>query len=158
LAGFIFPLEKVLRFRENVEKKYLKIFSLKKAGLLEVESRIQEESKKLRDFTKRINFSRGVFSPDEIISVHNYIFRVEKKIEELEKEREIKRIDLNRALEKLNEARKERLVIEKLRERQYRRYIEELTRAEEKEIDDINQKIGFTKEKLTIEDLPLEDT
>ena len=158
MAGFVFPLERVLRYRERIEKKQLKQFSMKRAELLEIESKIECEMKKLRDFSKRMDFQKGIFSSIEFLLTHNYVFRLEKKIEQLKREREIKREELDRELDKLNKARKERLAIEKLRDRQYQRYLQMLAKIEEKELDDINQKIGLNKEKLTIEDLPLEES
>jgi len=158
MAGFVFPLERVLRYRERIEKKQLKQFSMKRAELLEIESKIECEMKKLRDFSKRVDFQRGIFSSIEFLLTHNYVLRLEKKIEQLKREREIKQEELDRELDRLNESRKERLAIEKLKDRQYQRYLQMLAKTEEKELDDINQKIGLNKEKLTIEDLPLEES
>ena len=64
---------------------------------------------------------------------------------------------MSEALAVLREAKKERKVFENLRGRLWKRYIEEQQRTENNELDDVNQKIGLNREKLTIEDIPLED-
>ena len=87
----------------------------------------------------------------------NYIYRVRGKIQQLKGLRKEKESEVNNALEVLKDARKSRKVIENLKDRKYRKYLEELNREENNNIDDVTQNIGSKIEKLTIEDIVLED-
>ena len=71
--------------------------------------------------------------------------------------RKVKEAEVNDAMKVLKDARKSRKVIQNLKERKYGKYLEELNREENNNIDDITQNIGSKIEKLTIEDIALED-
>ena len=92
-----------------------------------------------------------------MVAVDNYIYRVRGKIQQLKGLRKEKESEVNNALEVLKDARKSRKVIENLKDRKYRKYLEELNREENNNIDDVTQNIGSKIEKLTIEDIVLED-
>ncbi len=59
-----------------------------------------------------------------------------RQLREAQAERDRRRADLDRELEKLAEARKRLRVLEKLRDRQWERYLEEGRREERKESDE----------------------
>ena len=82
---------------------------------------------------------------------------MEKKIEKLNKILEDKILELEKAREELNSARKKRKVIELLKDKAYQRYEDMVKREEALELDDIIQKLHLNKEKLTIQNVPLEE-
>ena len=118
---------------------------------------MDEVKEKLRDFIEKNPYTEGVFSATEIIWLDNYISKTHRTIQNLTDKQKEKELEVIEALAVLREAKKERKVFENLRDRLWERYREEQQRTENKELDDINQKIGLNREKLTIDDVPLED-
>jgi len=156
MARFYFRLENILKLRERIEQNKLVEFSRKKRKLLELEKELSTQVEKLSEFIKNNRF-QGIFTASEIMAEENYIQRIRKKIEELKENlREIEE-ETRIALQKLKEAKKSRKVMENLKFRQWERFILSLKREEEMELDEINQKIGLNRERLTIEDIPTEE-
>jgi flagellar export protein FliJ len=115
------------------------------------------QQKKLKEFLKENTLEGGVYTASELVWIDDYITRSHRLIEHLVSQKEEKQCAVNEARDILRDAKKERKVIEVLKERQWQRYCEELYRMENSETDDINQQISLNKEKLTIEDTFVED-
>jgi flagellar FliJ protein len=157
LERFIFRLENVLKLRKKIEERVELEFSKKRAELVKVDLEIDGSRDTLQSFVNENLRIEGTFTATEIIAVDNYIHRVRGRIRQLRDLRKEKESEVNDALKVLKDARKSRKVIENLKDRKYRKYLEELNREENNNIDDITQNIGSKIEKLTIEDIPLED-
>jgi len=157
LEKFEFKLDNILRIRKKIEESFERGFSKKRAELFKIENEIKNNENKYREFIRENGYSSGIFRADEIIAVDNYIKRMGMHIKKLDEIRIGKKEEVNKALHMLNGARKSRKVMEKLKDRYTERYIYDLNREEDNEIDDINQHIGINKEILTIEDIPMED-
>jgi flagellar export protein FliJ len=158
LERFSFRLENVLRLRKKIEENQERDFSRKKAELLRIEGEIRETKSKLRDFMRESSYNGKVFTAFDIVSVDNYITRIHRVLEGLSIMQSERKKAVQHSLDVLTEARKERKVIENLKERMLSRYLYALNREEAIELDDVNQHIGLNKEKLTIDDIPLEET
>ena len=158
MERFSFRLENVLRIRKKIEENKERDFSMKRAELLRIEGEINETRGKLRDFMRENSYGGRVFTAFDIVSVDNYISRIHHTIDGLFVIRAEREKEVQRSLNMLTEARKECKVIENLKERMLSRYLYALNREEAIELDDVNQHIGSNKERLTIEDVPLEET
>jgi len=154
---FTFRLENILRLRKKMEEGCELDFSRKKAELLKIEGEIRDTKEKLSNFFHDNSYMEGIFTASDIIAVDNYINRVENIIKGLTSMRFEKEDEVDRSLNVLKEAKKQRKVIENLKNRMLEKYLYELDREEKNELDDINQHINLNKENLTIEDVPLED-
>lgn len=157
MARFNFRLERVLKLKKRIEEGSQREFSKRRTELLRVESEMEDVKEKLREFIKKNPYTEGVFTATEIIWLDNYISKSHRTIQNLAEQQKEKEEEVIEALVVLKEAKKERKVFENLRDRLWERYREEQQNTEHKELDDINQKIGLNREKLTIEDVPLED-
>jgi flagellar export protein FliJ len=157
LARFIFRLERVLKLKKRIEEGSQREFSKRRAELLRVESEMDDVKEKLREFIKKNPYTEGVFTATEIIWLDNYINKSHISIKNLTEQQKEKKEKVIEALADLKEAKKERKVFENLKDRLRERYLQEEQNTENKELDDINQKIGLNREKLTLEDVPLED-
>ena len=153
----MFRLENVLKLRKKIEEGVQLKFAKKRAELVKVDLEIEGSSDTLTNFVSENLRIEGTFSALEILAVDNYIHRVRGRIRQLKDQRREKEVEVNSALGVLKDARKSRKVIENLKERKYRKYLEDLNREENNDIDDITQNIGTKIEKLTIEDIVLED-
>jgi flagellar FliJ protein len=157
LERFVFRLENVLKLRKKIEERVELEFSKKRAELVKVDLEINGSKDTLRNFINDNLRIEGTFSADQVVAVDNYIHRIRGRIRQLNDLRQEKESEVNDALKVLKDARKSRKAIENLKDRKYRKYLEDLNREENDYIDDITQNIGSKIEKLTIEDIVLED-
>jgi flagellar FliJ protein len=154
---FAFRLENVLRIRKKLEEAAQRKFSRALGELLEAKAKLEKAAERLRAFIREHRIEGGVFTAAEIVMIDNYIALVEKNILDLRAVKEEKEREVNRLLHLLKEAKKARKLMENLRERKLERYMEELNREETVELDDVTQKIGLNREKLTVEDAVVEE-
>jgi flagellar export protein FliJ len=158
VARFFFRLENVLRLRRKMEENREREFSNKKADLIRVEQEIERTAGHLTRFMRENSRLEGVFSAAEAIGVDNYISREKGRLEGLAVLRSEKQHEVDRSLETLHKARKDRKSIETLKQRLLDRYLYAVGREEDNELDDVNGRIALNRELVTIEDLPLEET
>jgi flagellar FliJ protein len=154
---FAFRLENVLRIRKKLEEAAQRKFSRALGELLEAKAKLEKAAERLRAFIREHRIEGGVFTAAEIVMIDNYIALVKKNILDLRAVKEEKEREVNRLLHLLKEAKKARKLMENLRERKLERYMEELNREETVELDDVTQKIGLNREKLTVEDAVVEE-
>lgn len=157
MERFVFRLENVLRLRKKIEEGTELEFSKKKAELVKVENEIKDTEKKFGTFIHENSHIEGTFTAFEIVAVDNYIHKVRDKIKQLNGRRVEREQQAIEALDVLKEVRKSRKIIENLKERKLERYLEDLEREENADIDDVSQKIRLNRERLTIEDIPMEE-
>jgi len=157
MARFYFRLENVLKLREKIEQNKLLEFSRKRRRLLELEKELESQAGKLSDFIKNNSIADGIFTVSELVAMENYMYRIRLKINELKEHIKKKEQETAAALQQLIEAKKSKKVMENLKNRQWERFIFNLNKQEEIELDEVNQKIGLNRERLTIEDLPTEE-
>lgn len=158
MQRFSFRLENVLRIRKKIEEGVQRDFGRALSELMKAEEELNLAVKKLKRFIRENPLNEGVFSAYEIIAIDSYIARIEREIKNLFAVRAEKEEVMERVRGLLMEARKARKVMENLKRRKLERYFDDLNREENLELDDVNQKIGLNREKLSIEDLPIEET
>jgi len=154
---FVFRLDRVLKLRRQIEERIEIEFALKNSEYIAVKNEIERNKEELMLFISENSIIEGSFSIEEIQAADNYIFRLEKRIKDLKVELDEKKKELDRVRELLNEAKKARKILEKLREKRLNEYINAANREEVNELDDINQKLEFNKERLVVKNLPLEE-
>jgi flagellar export protein FliJ len=154
---FVFRLERVLKYRKKLEEEAQRDFSKKRRELMQIMHHIDEEREKLGNFVKDYSLKEGVFSAFELVAVDNYISRSHGMIQKLKDREKVKAGEVSAALGVLTESKKASKLLENLRKRRYQKYLDGELRAENSELDDINQKISVNREKLTIENVPVED-
>ena len=154
---FVFRLERVLKYRKKLEEEAQRDFSKKRGELMKIMNRIDEEREKLGHFVKDHSLKEGVFSAFELVAVDNYISRSHDSIQKLKSREKAKEGEVSAALGVLTESKKASKLLENLKKRRYEKYLDGERRAENIELDDINQKISVNREKLTIENVPVED-
>jgi flagellar FliJ protein len=157
MRRFAFRLENVLRIRKKLEEAAQRNFSRALGELLDAKAKLDRAAERLRVFITEHRVEGGVFAASEIVMIDNYIALVKKNIQELRTVKDEKEREMDRLLHLLKEAKKARKLLDNLRERKLERYMEELNREETVELDDVTQKIGLNKEKLTVEDAVVED-
>jgi len=154
---FNFRLENVLRLKKKIEENREREFSKRRTEFFRLEQEMSRKKQNLFEFMKENPYKEGIFTALDIISVDRYITKVQNHLEGLSIIREGKKKEMQSSLDILKEAKKQRKTIETLKQRLIDRYLLELNREEASELDDINGHIAMNRERLTIEDLPLEE-
>lgn len=157
MQRFTFRLEHVLRFRMNKEEGVQRELSLRRAQLLRIDGQLRELRSTMSRFVRETGYGEGEFSPLEAVAVDSYIARLAGSIKGLQEVRRRKALEVDRFMELLVEARKARKVIEVLKERQWSRYLDEVDREEAAALDDVTRNMRLSRERLFIEETPLED-
>ena len=158
MEKFSFRLENILRLKKKMEENREREFSKRRAELFRIEKEMSEKKEGLHEFMRENSYNEGVFTASDIIALDNYISRIRSYIDGLSVLRSEKKDEVESALGILKEAKKERKTIETLKQRLLDRYLLLLGREEDDENDDVNGHIAMNKERLTIEDMPLEET
>ncbi|MBP7901959.1 MAG: flagellar export protein FliJ [Spirochaetes bacterium] len=120
--------------------------------------RIRQDELRRKVGEQRVVFSDAMkkksVNPAELLNFHKYWDFAEKAI--LSAQSEIDKLEpaVNEVRVRLTEAVKERKTIEKFKERKFEEWKNMLKKAEEKEYDDINQKVYMRKVYLNEEEIP----
>src|SRR5690554_4321690 len=127
-------MERVLEWRENLEKDSMEKFAVKQNELAKEKS-ILDNLKKEYEHTKQKLLKR--ISIEELRQIQLYKQMLEDKIDNQIQVVNRKTIELENVRNELIDAQKERKIMEKLKERDYSNYQEELKAFEQKQLDEM---------------------
>ncbi len=137
MRRFQFRLEKILNLRKYREREWEQKLAVISGICIELENRI----KMLTMEKQRVAFRYAIGTEVDVstlISRELYTLRIDKGIEELEQELAKRKKELEEVRKRYLEVSKERKVLEKLKERQEKKYYYEQKLEEIKIIDDLN--------------------
>lgn len=133
LKGFSFRLEPVLKYRKDKEEMAVMAQSL-------AQKEYQDQLKILEDIRKSLEEARevmpGRITAEECLARWLYIDRMTESQSRQEEVVDRTCRELEKKRRAVAEARKDKLVLQKLKDRQYRKYIDKLNRLEAKYTDD----------------------
>lgn len=135
LRSYNFSMDKVLEYRQGVEKKQIEKFSSKQNQI----SLKQQEIKTLTDEYNAVKKKTSSYKSIEDMTreqlyrqnLADKISREEKTLEDLSKELELSR-------QELVNAQKDRKIMEKLKEKDYSKFQSRLKSIEQNDLDEIN--------------------
>ncbi len=136
--GFQFSLQKVLELRERLEQQAAAELGRLKALEAEAKEKLLQQRQKrqvqLEEWRSKI---QGVLDLDELDAYRRWLDVLDAAIAE----QQVVVDELHQAVQRQTEefltARRNRQVLEKLREHEYARFLQELLRKEQRELDDI---------------------
>lgn len=145
MPKFVFPLEAVLKHRTHAEQERLRELAACQAEM----ARLQQELKALNDSMQasahdmEANRLTGPIDVAFLAAHRRYTVAMQLKGNALVQDmaRQQKKVDDAQRL--LAEAAKERKVIEKLRERQFERWEQEVGRKEQADADEVGAQFGY---------------
>jgi flagellar FliJ protein len=147
MKKFTFRLQTLLDLRETREKevqgelaRLVGIQNQERVRQQEIQERIDRERE---GFSERMR--RGEFRPREALLYEKFVDVSRRAIGVAEDRIQSMEPEVNRVRQKLVEARREKRVVEKLKERKYEEYQYRVNRALARENEDINQKIHMRK-------------
>ena len=138
MAKFIYRMQNILDIKYKLEEQAKQEYMTVQARLNEEKDRLQDlEDRKAAYFTQyrillqeRLDILEIETCKNAIILMDEYIHNQQLVVAQVEKE-------LEQAIRKMNEAMKERKIHEKLREKQWETFLQELSQEEMKEIDQL---------------------
>lgn len=133
---FNFKLEKVLDYRENIEKKNKEEFSQK----LAIYNREKEEVEKLtlkKQIIQSKEYTKNLKTANDLRIYQRYLIYIEKSIEEKMMDLEEAEKELEKSRLNLIKSTKDKKIIEILKENAFEDYLSEENRIEQKNLDDI---------------------
>lgn len=157
MRRFAFRLENVLRLRKKLEEGVQREFSRALALLLDAKEELDNSAARLRRAYDENRMDAGVFTASEFVAMDNYVALLKREIARLSAAAREREEEVERVRNLLHEAKKATKIMENLRRRSFERYLDELNREETLELDDVNQKIGLNRERLTAEDFMIEE-
>ena len=138
MAKFIYRMQNILDIKYKLEEQAKQEYMTVQARLNEEKERLQDlEDRKAAYFTQyrillqeRLDILEIETCKNAIILMDEYIHNQQLVVARVEKE-------LEQAIRKMNEAMQERKIHEKLREKQWETFLQELSQEEMKEIDQL---------------------
>ena len=138
MAKFIYRMENILNIKYKMEEQAKQEYMTVRMRLNEAEDYLNSLKKRKDDYfnlyrkllSKKLDVLEIERCKDSIIIMDDYIENQKNVIKRIE-------IELDRAIEKMNEAMQERKIHEKLRENQFEIFLQELNQEEMKEIDQL---------------------
>ena len=143
MKKFTFSLQKLLDIREAKEKE-IKHELMKVLGIQNKERVLQENlrnniTKYESEHSEKLR--KGVFSPEEAISLMRYVDAARNAIVEAQRRIDDMQPVVDEVRARLVTASREKKIVEKLKERKFDKYMYEFNRTLAKENDDMNQKL-----------------
>src|SRR5689334_16706194 len=145
MPKFVFPLEALLRQRLNVERERHRELALCQAEMV----RLQQELRKLNDELQgsdadmKANRLTGALDVAFLAAHRRYSLAMQRKGQGLVQDMARQQKKVEDAQRLVAEAAKERKVIEKLREKQFERWKQEVGRKEQAQADEAGAQFGY---------------
>jgi len=147
MKKFHFTLQRLLDIREARETE-IKHELMKVLSLQNKERVFQDELKsKIKRYEVQYSekITKGLFSPEEVMSLMRYSDVSRNAIVESQRRIEGLQPEVDRIRERLVTASRDKKIVEKLKERKFEEYEYEFNRETAKENDDMNQKLYHRK-------------
>ena len=147
MAQFIFQLEGVLRHRTNLEHQCRRELAVLQGQMAALDAQLRALDASVRESEADLRTNRLVGRLDlAFLAAHRrYAVAMQRKATQIVQKMAAVQVQLDRAKRNLAEAAKKRKIIEKLRERQYARWREQLERRDVAEMDDIGMQLGHDR-------------
>ena len=138
MAKFIYRMENILNIKYKMEEQAKQEYMTVRMRLNEAEDYLNSLKKRKEDYfdlyrkllSEKLDVLEIERCKDSIIIMDDYIENQKNVVKRIG-------IELDRAIEKMNEAMQERKIHEKLRENQFEIFLQELNQEEMKEIDQL---------------------
>ncbi|MGD0769097.1 MAG: flagellar export protein FliJ [Tepidisphaeraceae bacterium] len=147
MAKFAFQLDGVLRHRTNLEHQCRRELAVIQGQMsaLDAELRALDASVRASEADLRTNRLVGRLDLVFLAAHRRFAVAMQRKATEIAQKMAAVQVQLDRAKRNVAEAAKKRKIIEKLRERQYARWREQLERRDVAEMDEIGMQLGHDR-------------
>jgi flagellar FliJ protein len=138
MARFVFSMQNLLNIKEKLETQEKNNFSQANLRLMEAQEKLAQLQYRLEATEESLRETvRSLADLQEVRRLENAVevikmYRQQQKLVVLQREKEVEV-----ARQRLNDAMRERKTFEKLREKAFKAFMEEESRAEQKEVDEL---------------------
>ena len=138
MRRFRFRLEALARLRRLEEDRRLSQFRQKRKALLDVGEELERIATEREHHTECLrDLEQGSMDLEKVLAHRRYLIHLHNQGVEKSRELEQRNQDANVAKTYLDEAMRERKVVERLRERRYKEYLDAFRREETREMDEV---------------------
>jgi flagellar FliJ protein len=155
MAQFTFSLDGVLRHRKHVEQERQRELAVHQQRVRECENELRQLDQTLKGNLADVRENRLVGKLDMgfLAAYRRYSASVQRKGTEIAQRMAIFQRQVETAQKALAEAAKQRKIVEKLREKQFERWKEELSRKEAAELDEVSTRMVGWRATLQADEL-----
>lgn len=145
MAKFDFPLEGVLRQRKNVEQERQRALAAVQLQMTQLQSELKDLDQTAQDalLDLRQNGLVGHIDMGFIAAHRRFTGAVQRKAMGLVQRMALVQREIDQKRAALAQAAKERKIIEKLKEKQHQRWLEDQNRREIAQMDEIGMQISY---------------
>ena len=144
MAKFVFKLDGVLKHRQNIEHQRQRELAIVQGQWTILDTQLRALDSSVRASVEDLRTNRLIGTVDlAFLSAHRrYSLAMQRKAMGLAEKMAAVQIHVDKARKNLQEAAKQRKILEKLRERQMARWREEIERRDVAEMDEIAMRLG----------------
>ena len=144
MAKFVFRLQAVLRHRKAIEQEKQRDLAVAVARFAELEAQLKALESSMRETNDDVRRNRltGRLDVAFITAHRRFQLGMQRKALELATRMAAAQRDVDAARAALAEAAKQRMVLDKLREKQHARWREELERKELADLDEVGMQLA----------------
>jgi len=145
MAAFVFQLEGVLRHRKNIERERQRELAGAAAQMQQLRSELQDLDGKMREAMVELR-ERGLIGRLDMsyLGAHRrFAAAMQQRAMVLAQRMALSQRQVDDRRKALAEAAKERKVMEKLRERHYERWLEDVKRREMQDLDEMGMQLSY---------------
>ncbi len=138
MGRFVFSLEAVLGYRKRLEEEELLRFSERNRELVLAQTELARLNDEFRRQTSELREDHRSFGAEDLSLRYAHLQFLDRSIDAQLRTVEERRLAVEEARGRLTEVRKNRKVVDRLRERREDEFIAEELRRDQKELDDVN--------------------
>jgi len=145
MPAFRFQLEGVLRHRKNIERERQRQLAVFQGQQNQLQSELRRLDQDVQDATAELRGTRliGQLDMNYLAAHRRFVAAMQRKAMGIVQKMAIVQRDLEQARKALAEAAKQRKIMEKLRERHWQRWLDDLNRKEGEAINEIGMQLAF---------------
>lgn len=145
MARFRFQLEGVLRHRKNVERQQQREVALVQAQLTQLETELRQLDQTAQDAAAELRRDHlvGTIDLNYLAAHRRFVAATQRKAVSLAQRMALVRRELDEKRKVLTQAAIQRKVMEKLREKQFARWMETMGKREADELDEIGMQLSY---------------
>lgn len=145
MARFDFKLDGVLRHRLNIERERQRELALLQARMQPLQAELRQFDLGAREATEdlRKNQLTGRLDMGFIAAHRRFVVSMQQKAMGIIQKMAALQTEVDQARAVLAEAAKQRKIMEKLKDKQYQRWLAEINRKEAEELDEIGMQLSF---------------
>ncbi len=154
MATFDFPLEGVLRHRRHVEEECQRNLARFQQQMRDAQAELRELDQTLQGNLNDVRQNRLVGKLDLafLAAYRRYVAAVQRKGTTMAQKMALIQRDIDAARKSLGEAAKQRKIMEKLREKQFERWKQNLARKEAAELDEVSMRMTSWRDDVVTSD------